>query len=108
MRWLVWCVVVAGVDLLLRFGVSLSFSRVLAAEGVLFVAAGGILAWMVERWTRAGSRGRGWGRGVAAAMGVGGVRSLAWGLGAPVFWANLAALASGLLLVWGMWGRWRR
>lgn len=107
MRLLLVVLAVTLADLGIRFLSGWPFPRVLVAEGVLFLAAAAV-GLALERTVRdASARGRWLRRGLVAAFGLAGLRSLTWGLGAPVMAANLVTLAAGLAL-FVVWWRARR
>lgn len=103
MRVLLVILAVGLLDLAVRFLAPWEFRRVVLAEGVLFLVGSGAV-FALERTVREASfRGRWLRGGLAAALGLGGLRSLSWGLGAPVTVANLLALAAGLVLLVAWW-----
>lgn len=108
MRTLLVVLAVTLLDLAVRFLTPWSFGTVLVVEGLLFLAASVAVLGLERTVREASARGRWLRRGLAALFGLGALRSLSWGLGAPVMVANLLVLgaAIGLALVW--WRRRRR
>lgn len=103
MRVFLVVLVAALLDLAARFLLSWDFALVLLVEGVLFLAACATILGLERTVREASARGRWLRRGLAAAFGLGGLRSLSWGLGASVMVANLVALGAALVLAVLWW-----
>lgn len=103
MRVFLVILVVGLLDVGVRFLAPWDFRWVILAEGVLFLAGCGAILTLERTVREASSRGRWLRRGLAVAFGLGGLRSLSWGLGAPVLVANLLTLGAGAVLAVLWW-----
>ena len=108
--WLPWAVVslaTLAIDLAVRFGLQPDFRVVLWIEGCVFLLAGLVLL----RLSRQAPAQPGWRRGLQILLiggfALGGLRSLLWAAGNPVYRANLKILIIAVL-AWAYWRRRRR
>jgi protein-S-isoprenylcysteine O-methyltransferase Ste14 len=105
--WIAVVLAALAIDLAVRFGLHPDFRFTLWIEGGVFLLAALVLLGLYHREPAQ----PGWRRGLRVALigafALGGLRSLMWAAGQPVYRANLKILIIAVL-AWAYWRRRRR